>query len=128
MKTSLQKNRPKYLDLFRIKLPVTGVVSIAHRISGILLVLSIPFWLYLLNLSLESPAGFAAANNILEGFFVSLLVIIILWALAHHFFAGIRFLLLDLDIGIEKHQALLFAKAVFVAEAIAMIFLIGWVL
>lgn len=128
MRTTVQKSRPKYLDLFRIKLPITGVVSIAHRISGVLLVLSLPFWLYLLDLSLLGPEGFAAANEWLDGFFVSLLAIIVMWALVHHFFAGIRFLLLDLDIGIEKAQAIKYSKAVFIIEAVAMVFVIGWVL
>jgi len=128
MKSSVQKNRPKHLDLLRIKLPITGIVSIAHRISGVLLVLSIPFWLYLLERSISGPTGFAEVENLLDGFFVSLLAIIVLWALVHHFWAGIRFLLLDLDIGIEKQQALKFAKVVFIVEAVSMIFVIGWVI
>ena len=128
MRTAAQKNRPKYLDLFRIKLPLTGIVSIAHRISGVVLLLSIPFWLYLLELSLAGPEGFAEAVAWTDGFFVSLLAIIVMWALVHHFYAGIRFLLLDIDIGTGKVAALKFAKLVFVAEAITMIFVLGWIL
>ncbi|MDX1812202.1 MAG: succinate dehydrogenase, cytochrome b556 subunit [Gammaproteobacteria bacterium] len=128
MRSTTQKPRPKHLDLFRIKLPLTGIVSIAHRISGVLLVLSIPFWLYLLDLSLSSEAGYAEAVQWLDGFFVSFLAIIVLWALMHHFFAGIRFLLLDIDIGIEKEQALKFAQYVLIAEGVSMLFVIGWVL
>ena len=128
MRTSVQKNRPKYLDLFRIKLPITGIVSIAHRISGVLLVISIPFWLYMLELSLSSPEGFATAAKRLDGFFIMCVVIITLWALVHHLFAGIRFLLADIDIGIEKQSALQLAKLVFIAEAVVMVVVLGWLL
>ena len=128
MSTPVQKVRPKYLNFFKIKLPITGIVSIGHRISGVLLVLSIPFWLYLLQLSLSGPAGFAEAKEWLNGFFISLLSLIILWSLVHHFYAGIRFLLLDLDIGGEKEQAITFSRLVFVAEGITMLFVIGWII
>jgi succinate dehydrogenase / fumarate reductase cytochrome b subunit len=50
----LNKNRPRFLNLWQIRLPITGVVSILHRLSGIFLVLLFPFLLYLLQLSLRS--------------------------------------------------------------------------
>ena len=128
MRTSLPKDRPKYLDLFRIKLPITGVVSIGHRASGVFLVLSIPVWLYLLDLSLANEQGYQAVSEMTDGFFFILLAILTFWSLMHHFFAGIRFLLLDLDIAIEKEAALKAAKLVFVAEGLAMLAIIGWLL
>ena len=128
MSTPVQKVRPKYLNLFKIKLPLPGIVSIGHRISGVLLVLSIPLWLYTLELSLNGPNGFAEAKAWLHGFFISLFSIVVLWSLVHHFFAGIRFLLLDLDIGVEKTQAIKYSKLVFVVEGISMLFVIGWIL
>lgn len=128
MRTPGQRVRPKYLDLRQIKLPITGIVSIAHRISGVFLVLSIPIWLYLLDLSLSGPQGFEQATEICDGFFFTLLSIVCLWALVHHFFAGIRFLLIDIDIGVDKPAALKGAKTVFIVEAIVMLPIIGWLL
>ena len=128
MRSTIKKDRPKYIDLSRIKLPITGVVSIAHRVSGMFLVLSIPAWLYLLDLSLSSEAGYAEAVAITDSFMFTLLAIIAFWALAHHFFAGIRFLLFDIDIGVEKETAIKAAKAVFVAEGVLILVIIGWLL
>ncbi|HFE37483.1 MAG TPA: succinate dehydrogenase, cytochrome b556 subunit [Gammaproteobacteria bacterium] len=128
MRTSQKTPRPKYLDLRHIKLPVTGVISIAHRISGVFLVASIPVWLYLLELSLSGSEGFQQAVALNDGFLFSLLSIVCFWALVHHFFAGIRFLLLDVEIGGEKQAALKTAKWVFVIEVIVMLPIIGWLL
>jgi len=128
MRTSSQKARPKYLDLRRIKLPITGIVSIAHRISGVLLVLSIPVWLYLLEMSLSGPKNFQQAAEITNGFLFTLLAIVCFWALVHHFLAGIRYLLIDVDIGVEKQVALEGAKWVFLVEGAIMLPIIGWLL
>lgn len=111
-------NRPFYLNLVKIHLPVTGFVSIFHRISGLLLFLAIPFSVYLLDLSLQGDAGFAQTINILSHPFIQLLSLILLWSIVHHFVAGIRFLLTDFDIGLEKKQASRFAWLVFIIEAI----------
>ncbi len=97
--------RPKYLNLLKIYLPVTGVASILHRISGVLLFLSIPFIIYALSLSLRSPESFARIYTFFDNMLVRALALILLYSLAHHFFAGIRFLLLDLDVGIELKTA-----------------------
>jgi len=128
MRTSLHKDRPKYLDLFRIKLPITGIVSIGHRASGVFLVLSIPIWLYLLETSLTSEQDFQDVLKIMDGFLFTILAIVVFWSLVHHFFAGIRFLLLDLDVAIEKSAALRAAKLVFIVEAIVMVFVVGWLI
>jgi len=111
-------NRPFYLNLVKIHLPVTGFVSIFHRISGLLLFLSIPFSVYLLDLSLQGNAGFVQAVNILTHPFIQLLSLILLWSIVHHLVAGIRFLLTDFDIGLEKNASIRYAWAVFIIEAI----------
>jgi succinate dehydrogenase / fumarate reductase cytochrome b subunit len=99
---NLTENRPVYLNLLRIRQPVTAVVSIFHRISGILMVLFLPGLLYLLQLSLASPEGFSQAATILDGRVARLFGVLMTWALAHHLLAGIRFLILDFDIGLTK--------------------------
>jgi len=128
MRTSLPKARPKYLDLLKIKLPITGVVSIAHRLSGVLLVLSLPLWLFFLDLSLKDTSSYNLVAGKLDNFFFKMLVIIGFWALIHHFFAGIRYLLIDIGIGESKQSAISMSKLVFAAEAVVMLFIIGWLI
>lgn len=96
---------PKFLDLLRIQMPVGAVLSIAHRISGVLLFLSLPFMVYLLGLSLQGPDGYRHTLDWLGGLPVQLLLLLLAWSLLHHLLAGIRHLLLDIHIGVERHQA-----------------------
>jgi succinate dehydrogenase / fumarate reductase, cytochrome b subunit len=108
---SAKKIRPKYLSLpailFEIRLPVPGWVSILHRISGALLVFPFFAWLlYLLDASLASEQGFEKIRTeYLPLLPVKLGLLLFIWAYCHHFCAGIRYLLLDLDIGIELRTA-----------------------
>jgi succinate dehydrogenase / fumarate reductase cytochrome b subunit len=97
--------RPKYLDLIRIRLPVPGLVSILHRISGLGLFLAIPFLLWLLQQSLSSPETYVRYRAIFAQPLIKLILIGLLWALFHHLFAGIRFLLLDVHVGLELKVA-----------------------
>ena len=101
----LNQKRPIFINLLQISMPPAALVSIGHRVSGFVMVISIPFWIYLLGLSLESAQGFAAAKEILASPFLIFLGLIFFWSLGHHLFAGIRFLLLDIDIGLEKNIA-----------------------
>ncbi|MFZ0790644.1 MAG: succinate dehydrogenase, cytochrome b556 subunit, partial [Chromatiaceae bacterium] len=55
------RDRPIFLDLRRLKLPIGGWVSILHRLSGILLVLALPAGALLLHQALSGPDGFAAS-------------------------------------------------------------------
>jgi succinate dehydrogenase / fumarate reductase cytochrome b subunit len=100
------KQRPVYLDLVRIRLPLPGIVSILHRISGTLLFLvGIPLLLCGLAASLESPESYADVKSAFASPLAKLVLIGFLWAYLHHFFAGIRFLLLDLLTGIDLPSA-----------------------
>lgn len=95
----MAKSRPKHLNLFQIKLPIPAVVSILHRISGAGLFLMLPFLLYLLQASLESPSSYILFRELLSNVLVKLLLLGLLWAFLHHFCAGIRYLLLDVHVG-----------------------------
>jgi succinate dehydrogenase / fumarate reductase cytochrome b subunit len=104
-----RKARPKYLSLrallFEIRLPLPGWVSILHRISGALLVFPFAAWLlYLLDASLLSEASFEKTRGYLQLPPVKAGMLLFIWAYCHHFCAGIRFLLLDLNKGIELRQ------------------------
>jgi|SRR5687768_4521022 succinate dehydrogenase / fumarate reductase cytochrome b subunit len=111
------KPRPKYLNLVEIRLPLPGWVSILHRISGALLVFPFAAWLlYLLDVSLESPAGFDAARGYLELPLAKLGMLVFIWAFCHHLCAGIRYLFLDLNKGIELRPARASSAVVLVAS------------
>lgn len=112
----MPKPRPKYLNLMQIRLPVPGVISIMHRVSGAALFLLIPLLLYLLQTSLESQQGFASLKSAFASPLAKLVLIGLLWAFLHHFCAGIRYLALDLDIGTELPAARASSWAVIVVS------------
>jgi succinate dehydrogenase / fumarate reductase cytochrome b subunit len=114
----IAKKRPKYLNLFEIKLPLPGYVSILHRVSGAGLFLMLPLLIYLFGLSLGSAESFETFKGIVGHPLVKLILIGLLWAYLHHFCMGIRVLLLDMHIGIEKPQARASAVAVLVVSLI----------
>ena len=91
--------RPKYLNLFQIRLPVTGVVSIFHRITGVLLILGTPLVIYLLQLSMQGPEGFDQLVGMFSSLPVRLGLLLGGAMIAYHLIAGVRFLLIDLGIG-----------------------------
>jgi succinate dehydrogenase / fumarate reductase cytochrome b subunit len=116
-----KKPRPKYLNLrallLEIRLPLPGWVSILHRISGALLVFPFAAWLlYMLDLTLLSPESFAQVVSYLKLPLVKLGLLLFVWAYCHHLCAGIRFLLLDLNAGIELAPARRSSLAVLVAS------------
>jgi len=116
-----RKARPKYLSLrallFEIRLPLPGWISILHRISGALLVFPFAAWLlYLLDASLLSEVSFEKVKGYLRLPLVKAGMLLFVWAYCHHFCAGIRFLLLDLNKGIELKQARLSSLIVLVAS------------
>ncbi len=115
--------RPVFLNLFQIRLPVSGVVSILHRITGVLLFLCIPFSLWMLKYSLASEAQFQQLINAFHHPLNLLLIALVLWALMHHLLAGIRHLLLDFDIGVDKEISLKTSWLVILAAPILALFL-----
>lgn len=107
--------RPVHLNLFKIRLPIGGIMSIIHRATGVFMFLALPLLIYLLDLSLSGAAGFAAADGMLHGLFGALFVFLLMWSLAHHLLAGIRYLLIDVDLGVDKGLARQTALGVVIA-------------
>jgi len=120
-----QNNRPVFINLFQIKLPVAGVMSIAHRAAGVFMFISIPFWLYVLQLSLQSAESFARAAEIVQSNWLMPVYVLLLWSLFHHLLAGVRYLLLDIDIGVEKPLFRQTALAVLVAAPVVVILILA---
>ena len=122
------KTRPKYYDLNLAHLPPPGLVSIFHRISGALLFFPIlPIALYILHVTLGSQEGYARWSALFHRPGVKLIVIGASWAYAHHFFAGLRYLLLDLHIGIEKVPARSSARIVLALGLVSALF-VAWLM
>jgi len=125
-----KKARPKYLSLtallFEIRLPLPGWVSILHRVSGLLLFFPLTVWLlYLLDASLASEQAFQhVRDTYLQLPVAKLGLLVFVWAFSHHFCAGIRFLLLDIDKGIELKAARASSVAVLVVS-LAITLLVG---
>ncbi len=121
-----KQKRPIFLDLRRIRFPVTAFTSILHRISGVILFLSIPFLIQLLAMSLANEMAYERAAELLGEIWVKLFLWVALWSLLHHLLAGIRFLLLDIDVGVALEQARRSARWVNIAAAVGAV-IIGWV-
>jgi succinate dehydrogenase / fumarate reductase, cytochrome b subunit len=99
------KSRPKFLNVLQIQMPVGALTSIGHRITGMLLFVSVPVGLYLLDRSLYDERGFAAVIALFDSLGFKAVTVLALWAFAHHFLAGIRHLLTDFDVGSTLHAA-----------------------
>lgn len=92
----------KNLYLPGIRLPVGGVVSILHRVSGVLLVLLLPASLWVLQQSLTSPESYIAVTELVARLPGRLFLLALVLFGTHHLLAGIRHLLQDVDIGISR--------------------------
>ncbi|OFR04318.1 succinate dehydrogenase, cytochrome b556 subunit [Neisseria sp. HMSC055H02] len=112
------KPRPVFLEIPNIRLPIPGIVSILHRISGVALFVMLPVLLYLLSGTLSRESAFETYRAIVSNPLVKLILIGVLWAYLHHFLAGIRFLFLDAHKGLELNTARNTAKLVFTAALV----------
>ncbi|WP_295629059.1 succinate dehydrogenase, cytochrome b556 subunit [uncultured Nitrosomonas sp.] len=116
MEEKLHHKRPKYLNLLEFRHPMPSVVSILHRISGVLLFFpGIPLLLCGLQLLLQSPQSFEILQDFLNNPIIKLLLLLPLWFFLHHLCTGVRHLLLDIQVGITLEQARTGSKLVLIA-------------
>ncbi len=101
----MNKKRPKHLALHKIKLPLPAFISILHRVSGLLLFISLPLILWMFYASLRSVETYTQLIDIFKHPLSKFALLGLLWAFFHHFCAGIRYLALDLHIGSSLAQA-----------------------
>ncbi|OXX56590.1 succinate dehydrogenase cytochrome b556 large subunit [Vibrio sp. V12_P9A6T4] len=113
-----RKSRPVNLDLQTIHFPISAIASILHRVSGVMMFVTVGILLWLLSLSLSSPVGFMEASNIVNGFFAKFILWGILTALSYHIAGGIRHLLMDLGHFEELESGAMSAKVAFIATAV----------
>ncbi len=110
MSDPLKTGKPQFrnihvTDLARYRLPLAGILSIMHRISGALMFLLLPFVLLLLDKSLMSEISFEYFKGIASHWFAKLVILAVIWAYLHHLCAGIRHLLMDVHVGLDKDTA-----------------------
>ncbi len=86
------RNRPKNLNLFTIRLPINAVVSILHRMSGMLLFLLIPALIWALQTSLSNESNFDKLGVMFRHWKLKLILIGFSWPFFHHLYAGLRHL------------------------------------
>jgi len=111
-------HRPVFLNLLRIRLPVTGWVSILHRLSGALLFLAFPLGVWALSVSLSGEAGFRLMAGCAAHPLARLVLVVLLWAFAQHFLAGLRHLALDVHWGVGLRRARQSSVAVLLASGL----------
>lgn len=120
----MKATRPVYLNLWRIRFPIPAIVSILHRISGVVIFLALPWLLYLLNQSLISQESFNHLTLWVTQPLVKCGLWIILSALAGHVLAGVRHILMDMGIAENLDAGRLSAYGVLIITA-AIIVLLG---
>jgi succinate dehydrogenase / fumarate reductase cytochrome b subunit len=91
--------------------PVAAIVSILHRISGMLLFFLLPFIVWLLDTSVSTEisferfrSAFAAGIGFFPAWFINLVVLALIWAYLFHFMAGVRHLWMDVAHSVSKEQ------------------------
>lgn len=94
----MNKIRPKHLALHKIKLPLPGIVSILHRISGAVLFVALPLLLFIFDQSLRSIETYTNLTEVLSHPILKLTLLGLMWAFLHHFCAGLRYLAIDLHL------------------------------
>ncbi|SMF64563.1 succinate dehydrogenase subunit C [Alteromonadaceae bacterium Bs31] len=122
----MKTNRPVNLDLSTIKFPVTAIVSILHRVSGVVLLAGVIVLLYMLDMSLSSEDSFNQLSEIMALPLIKLIVWIVLAALAYHFVAGVRHLIMDMGIGESLEGGKLGAKISLFLSAVLIVLAGVW--
>ena len=124
----LTRTRPgtmRLLDAVKYRLPVAGVVSILHRASGLLMFVLLPFIVWLFDTSISSEisyetfvAAFVVGLGFVPGWGVKVVVLALIWALAHHLIAGLRHVWMDATHSVSKAQGRSSAVVTLVASVL----------
>ena len=112
--TDTLKPRPVYrnidvLQIMKYRLPLAGIVSILHRVSGVMMFVLMPFIIWMFDTSLTSEisyaqfsAVFAGGVGFVPGWFFKWVALALIWAFLHHFIAGVRHLWMDATHAVTK--------------------------
>lgn len=128
MPTAVGKPRQQFRNIhisqiLQYRLPLPGMVSILHRVSGALLfVVGLPFLLYLFQQSLTSEISFERYREVVAHPLSKLVLLALIWAYLHHTIAGLRHLAMDLHYGLEKQQTKTTAGVVLATSLVLTVF------
>jgi succinate dehydrogenase / fumarate reductase, cytochrome b subunit len=110
----IAKQRPgtmRLVDAMKYRLPLAGVVSILHRVSGAMMFVLLPLLIWLFDTSVTSEASFEVFRSafvsgigFVPGILVKLVALALIWAFLHHFIAGVRHLWMDMTHSVTKQQ------------------------
>jgi succinate dehydrogenase / fumarate reductase cytochrome b subunit len=109
----ISKARPgenmRLIEALQYRLPVAGIVSILHRLSGMLMFFLLPFIVWLFDTSVSSEisfdrfaSAFTAGIGFVPGVIVKLAVLALIWSYLHHAIAGVRHLWMDATHAVTK--------------------------
>lgn len=120
----------RLIDAVKYRLPLAGVVSILHRVSGGLMFVLLPLIIWLFDMSVSSEisfevfrSAFLAGIGFVPAFVVKLVVLALIWAYLHHFVAGVRHLWMDATHSVTKahgHQSAVVTLALSVLLTLAL--------
>jgi succinate dehydrogenase / fumarate reductase cytochrome b subunit len=112
-------------QIVHYRLPIAGIVSILHRISGALLFLLLPFVIWLFDTSLTSEVTFdrfrsvfVAGAGYLPGWCVKLVVLALIWGYLVHFIAGLRHLWMDVTHSVSMQHGRVSAQITIVVSSL----------
>jgi succinate dehydrogenase / fumarate reductase, cytochrome b subunit len=122
------RNIHAFKDLPTYRLPAAGIVSILHRISGVLMFVLLPLVIWIFDTSVSSEISFgrfrAAFNVGAGGVVLKLVALALLWAYLHHFIAGVRHLLMDVShAAVTKERGASSAKFTLIASLVLTVIL-----
>lgn len=116
-----QPKRPEFRninvsDIKNYRLPLAGIVSILHRISGAVLFLALPLLLCIITAGFGTPEKFAALSACLAHPLVKIVLLGLIWAILHHACAGVRYLVMDVHVKVSKEGGRQTAMSVLVVS------------
>ena len=122
----IQTKKVKNLNLFTIRFPITALVSILHRMSGVFLFLLMPIITISFWASLLSEISYQQVLMFFSLWPLKIIKLFVIWGMTHHILAGTRHLLLDLQLGLDLISARLSSKTVLVVSFLITFFVGLW--
>jgi succinate dehydrogenase / fumarate reductase cytochrome b subunit len=103
-----RKPRPgenmRLIDALGYRLPLAGLVSILHRVSGLLMFVLLPFIIWMFDTSVTSEISYGQFTSVfahgawgIPGVLFKLVALALIWAYLHHLLAGLRHLWMDVS-------------------------------
>ena len=122
------RNINAFTDLPKYRLPAAGIVSILHRISGVLMFVLMPLIMWLFDTSVSSEISSARLRHAFStgatGVLLKLIALALIWAYLHHFIAGVRHLLMDVShAAVTKERGASSAKFTLIASLVLTVIL-----